>query len=147
MVHVCHNIYESVTTYIQSMLYIKQLKLFTTQNVRYRCEPFHHVDPIVFQFQLVARSLLAYPAKKMTESPLLTFVYMTRKHVHVIEKRSLYSQNVFCYFSITLVYHIAENFQFFLHLVEVIWKTAANKEKLLYSLLQKNMRGSLRFIA
>ena len=59
----CHNIYESVATYIQSVMYIKQLKLSTTLNIRSRCEPFRHVHPIVFQFQLVARLQMAYVAK------------------------------------------------------------------------------------
>ena len=53
---------------------------------------------MMFQFQLVARLWMAYLAKKLTES----LVYMARKHVHVIEKRSLYSQNVFCYFFLLL---------------------------------------------
>ena len=37
---------------------------------------------------------MAYLAKSVTGS------LMSRKHVHVIEKRSLYSQNVFCYLRI-----------------------------------------------
>ena len=48
----CHNIYEYVTTFVQSVLYIKELKVITTENVRSRCEPFFHVHHILFQFQL-----------------------------------------------------------------------------------------------
>ena len=83
--------------------------------------------------------------KKLTES----LVYMARKHVHVIENRSRYSQNVFCafFFYYFGVHHIAENFPFFLQLVEVIWKTAANPGETLHGLMQENMRIFWHFTA
>ena len=65
-----HNI--SVTAYIQSAMYIKQLKYL-------QYEPFRHVHPIVFQFQLVAGE--GASCKNLTES----LVYMERNHANAIE--------------------------------------------------------------
>ena len=48
--------------------------------------------------------------------------FMSLKNVRCIHKTCFVT--FFYYFG---VYHIAENFLFFLQLVEVIWKTAANQ--------------------
>ena len=82
----CHCIYESVTKYIHSVLFIKQLKLFTTWNVHSRCEPFRHVHHIVFQFQLVARLLMAYLAKRLKVLSLWQDAPTSLKNVHRIHK-------------------------------------------------------------
>ena len=70
---------------------------------------------------------------------------MARKHVHVIEKRSLYSQNVFSYISITLVCTISRRFLFFLQLVEVIWETAANPGETLTQSCAEKYEGVFHF--
>ena len=68
---------------------------------------------------------------------------MTKKHVNIIEKRSLYSQNVQCYFYDFGVYPIMENREFLvcLQLFEAIWKTAANPGEIFISLVQKKYGG------
>ena len=64
------------------------------------------------------------------------------KTVHGIHKTCF--APFFYYFG---VHHIAENFPFFLQLVEVIWKTAANPGETLHGLMQENMRIFWHFTA
>ena len=86
---------------------------------------------------------MAYLASYLTES----LVYMARKHVHVIAKRSLQSQNVFTTFYCFGVYHIAENFPFLLQLVEVIWTTAGSPGKTFTQYCAEKYEGFLHFTA
>ena len=91
------NIYESATTY--SVLYIKPLTYLQLRtsipgvNPSVICAPYRVSNS-------TSNSIVdGLFCKNLNES----LVYMAGKHGHPIEKRSLYSQNVLCYFFMTLV--------------------------------------------
>ena len=115
------NIYESATTY--SVLYIKPLKYLQLRTSVPGVNPSVICAPYRVSISTSNSIVDGLFCKNLTES----LVYMARKHGHAIEKRSLYSQNVLCYFFMTLVCtQSGKIFCFFLQLFEVIWKTATN---------------------
>ena len=80
----------------------------------------------------------------MTES----LVYMTRKHANVIEKRSLYLQNTFCYIFYDFGLPNRGEFSgFFSLVVRGDLENCSEPRRNFYTLLCKNMRRVLHLTA